>query len=145
LRLNGKGIIDLPVKLMVIVLIISVSVPLLANAMERGEANNASSAMNAEVDRIFNAVAAVHYSGTESSRTVSISLPDGCEIFIPGGDGSDAYLVKMFFKGKQTGMRYMDRPPVRFVADELTVNGSCMLLITGDVVNGDPAVRIDAV
>jgi hypothetical protein len=145
LRLNRKGIIDLPVKLMVIVLIISVSVPLLANAMERGEATNASFAMNSEVDRMFNAVAAVHYSGTDSSRTVSISLPDGCELIIPGGDGSDSYLVKMMYKGKQAGIRYMDRPPVKFITDNITINGSCMLLITGDTVDGDSAVRVDAV
>lgn len=145
MSLNRKGIIDLPVKLMVIVLIISISVPLLTDAMERGETNNAASVMNSEVDRIFNAVAAVHYSGTESSRTVSLSLPDGCEISIPGGNGSDSYMIKTTFKGKQTGVRYMDRPPVMFITDNITVSGSCMLLITGDTINGNSAVRVDAV
>ena len=133
MRTDKKGIIDLPVKLMVVVLIISVSVPLLTNAMERGEMNNATSAMNSDIDKIFNAAAAIHYSGAGASRTVSLNIPEGCEIVIPGGEGSDSYSVITFYKGNQTSIRYMDRPPVRFVTD-VTISGQCMLLITG---NGD--------
>jgi len=143
--MNRKGVIDLPVKLMVVVLILSISVPMLANAMENGERNNAAAAMDSEVDRIFNAVAAVHYSGMGSTRTVSVNIPDGCEIVIMGGNGSDAYSVKMFFKGHQTSVRYMDRPPVLFIAQEMTIRGSCLLLITGDLVDDRSAVRIETV
>ena len=145
MKLNRKGVIDLPVKLMVVVLIVSLSIPLLANAMERGQADSATSAMNSETDRIFNAVAAVHYSGAGSSRTVSVTMPDGCEIYIPGGSGSDAYSVKMMFKGDQTAVRYMDRPPVRFFTDGILISGSCLLLITSDTVNGEPGVRVDVI
>jgi hypothetical protein len=145
LRLNKKGVIDLPVKLMVVVLIVSLSLPLLVSAMERGESNNAGYAMDSEIDRIFNAVSAVHYSGTGSSRTVSVNIPDGCEIVIPGGNGSDGYSVKKMFKGKDTGIRYMDRPPVKFLTNGITISGSCMLLITGESVNGSSAVRVDVV
>jgi len=145
LRFGRKGVIDLPVKLMVVVLILSLSVPVLAGAMEHGEANNATSAMNCEIDRMFNAAAAVHYSGIGSSRTVSISLPDGCEIEIPGGGGAGSYSVKTMYKGDQTSVRYMDRPPVRFITDGLVISGSCMLLITGDVADGDHAVKVEIV
>ena len=143
MRLDRKGGMDLPVKLMVVILIVSLSVPMLTGAMERGEANNAASAMNSEVDRIFNAAAAVHYSGVGSSRTVSMNIPERCEIVIPGGGGSDAYSVKMLFKGDQTGVRYMDRPPVRFITDSLAISGSCLLLITSEVVDGHTAVRVE--
>jgi hypothetical protein len=142
-KLNRRGTIDLPVKLMVIVLILSVSVPLLADAMERGESDNATYAMNSEVDRIFNAVAAVHYSGIGSSRTVSVNIPSGCEIAIPGGGGSDGYSVKTFFKGDQTSVRYMERPPVRFLTDGVTITGSCLLLITCEIIDGISGVRVD--
>jgi len=112
MKLGKKGVMDLPIKLMVVVLLISLSLPMLTDAMERGESNNASLIMNNDVNEIFNAVAAVHYSGIGCSRTVSLTIPDGCEISIPGGSGSDGYSVKMSFKGRDTGTRYMDRPPV---------------------------------
>jgi hypothetical protein len=145
LRLNKKGVIDLPIKLMIVILIVSLSVPLLASAMEKGEQNNAGYAMNGEIDKIFNAVAAVHYSGIGSSRTVSVNIPDGCGLIIPGGDGSDGYMVKMTFKGKDAGVRYMDRPPVKFLTQSVTLSGSCMLLITSETINGNSAVRVDIV
>ena len=142
MRLNGKGVIDLPVKLMVIVIIVSLSVPMLAGAVERGEVNAAFSAMNAETDKLFGSAAAVHYSGIGSSRTVQMNLPDGCEISIPGGDGSDGYSVKFFFKGNNVGTRYMDRPPVLFISDGITISGSCMLFVTSDIHNGHAAVKV---
>lgn len=145
MRTDKKGVIDLPVKLMVIVLIVSLSVPLIANAVERGESNNAGNLMNSEIDRIFNAVAAVHYSGTGATRTVSVDLPDGCELNIPGGSGSESYVIKMMFKGHDSGTRYMDRPPVKFLTDRVTISGSCVLLITSCTVNGNSAVRVDIV
>ena len=142
MKLNGKGVIDLPVKLMVIVIIVSLSVPMLAGAMERGETNGALSAMNAETDKLFSSAASVHYSGIGSARTVQMNLPDGCEIFIPGGNGSEGYSVKMFFKGNNVGIRYMDRPPVMFVSDGMTISGSCMLLITSEIRDGHAAVKV---
>jgi len=145
LRLNRKGMIDLPVKLMLIVIIVSLSVPILAGAMERGEVNGAVSAMNSETDRLFNSAAAVHYSGIGSSRTVHMNIPDGCELVIPGGNGSEGYSVKMFFKGSDVGTRYMDRPPVIFISDGTIISGSCVLLITSDIQNGSAAVRVTIV
>jgi hypothetical protein len=98
--------------------------------------------MDSEVNKIFNAVAAVHYSGIGSSRTVSVTIPDGSEMVIPGGDGSDAYSVKMRFKGRDVGIRYMETPPVRFVTDGITITHSAMLLITSIIVDDVPAVTV---
>jgi len=145
LRIDRKGVIDLPVKLMVVALIVCISIPLLVNAMERGESNNVTMSMNSEIDKIFNTAAAVHYSGIGSSRTLTIAIPDGCEISIPGGSGSDSYTVKMTFKGRETGVRYMDSPPVRFVTGGLTITNSALLLITSDIIDGDPVVRVSVV
>jgi len=64
---------------------------------------------------------------------------------IPGGSGSDSYSLKMMYKGKETGTRYMDRPPVKFITDGMTLTGTCLLLITSDAVDGHSAVRVSAV
>jgi len=143
-KLGRKGVTDLPIKLMVVVLVISLSLPMLADAVERGESKNAALIMNHEISEIFNAVTAVHYSGIGCSRTVSVTIPDGCEILIPGGNGSDGYSMKMTFKGREVGTRYMERPPVQFVTDGLTLSGSVMLLIESRTVNGNPAVSVIA-
>ncbi|MDR0198360.1 MAG: hypothetical protein LBI08_01275 [Methanomassiliicoccaceae archaeon] len=145
MRLGRKGVIDLPVRLMIVVLIVCISIPLLTGAMERGESNNAALSMNSQADKIFNAVAAVHYSGIGSSRTVTIDIPDGSEMVIPGGDGSDGYSIRMMFKGRDVGVRYMDSPPVRFVTEHLTITHSVLLLITSDIVGGTSVVRVSVV
>ena len=145
MRLGRKGVIDLPIRLMIVVLIVCISIPLLAGAMERGESNNAAAAMSSETDKIFNAAAAVHYSGIGSSRTVSVAIPDGSEIVIPGGGGSDAYSIRMIFKGRDVGTRYMESPPICFVTDGLVITRSAMLLLTSDIIDGRPAVRVSAV
>jgi hypothetical protein len=141
-KLNKSGAVELPVKLMAVVLIVAVSVPLLTGAIERGESNNDSLVLNSETDKLFNTVATVHYSGIESSRTVSLHIPDNCEIVIPGGGG---YAVNILFKGKQIDTRYMDKPPVRLITDGITISGSCLLLITGDIISGQSAVRVTVI
>ena len=145
MKLNGNGVVDLPIRLMIVVLIVCISVPLLTSAMERGESGNAEAAMDSEIDRIFNAAAAVHYSGIGSSRTVSVTIPDGSEIVIPGGGGSDGYSVSKFYKGRDAGTRYMESPPIRFVTERLTITHSVLLLITSEIVDGQPAVRVSVV
>ncbi|MCL2143580.1 MAG: hypothetical protein FWH44_04915 [Methanomassiliicoccaceae archaeon] len=145
MRLNRKGVIDLPVRLMIVVLIVCISVPLLTAAVEHGESNNAALSMNKEADKIFNAAAAVHYSGEGSSRTVSVDIPGGCEMIIPGGSGSDGYSLHMIFKGKDVGVRYMDNPPIRFDTDRITITNSAMLLITAGVIDDVPVVRVSVV
>jgi len=144
-KLGKKGVIDLPIRLMIVILIVCISIPLLTNAMERGESDNALSSMNSEADKIFNAAAAVHYSGVGSSRTVTVAIPDGSEMVIPGGGGTDAYAIKMIFKGREAGTRYMESPPVRFVTGGITITGTAMLLITSDIVDGQPAVRVTVI
>jgi hypothetical protein len=143
--LGRRGTMDLPVRLMVVALIICISLPLLTSAIERGGSDNAALSMNSEADKIFNAVAAVHYSGIGSSRTVTINIPDGSEMVIPGGDGSDGYSIKMIFKGRNVGVRYMDSPPIRFVTECLTMTHSVLLLITSDVIDGNNAVRVNVI
>ncbi|MDR0334348.1 MAG: hypothetical protein LBH69_00460 [Methanomassiliicoccaceae archaeon] len=145
MKLGRRGVIDLPIRLMIVVLIVCISIPLLTGAMERGESNNAASAMSAEADKIFNSVAAVHYSGIGSSRTVTVTIPDGSEMSIPGGDGPDAYSIKMAFKGRELGVRYMDNPPIRFVTDGIAMTGSVMLLLTSDIIGDRYVVRVDVV
>ena len=145
MKFGKRGVADLPIRLMIVVLIVCISIPLLTNAMERGESNNAASAMNSEIDKIFNAAAAVHYSGIGCSRTVTIAIPDGSEMTMPGGGGSDGYSIKMMFKGRDAGVRYMDNPPIRFATDGITISGSVMLLMTSEIVDGHYAVRVSVV
>jgi len=144
-RLNGNGVVDLPIRLMIVVLIVCISVPLLTSAMECGESENAAAAMDSEIDKIFNAAAAVHYSGIGSSRTVSVTIPDGSEIVIPGGGGPAGYSVHKLYKGRDAGTRYMESPPIRFVTEKLTITHSVMLLMTSDIVDGQPVVRVSVV
>ena len=136
---------DLPIRLMIVVLIVCISIPLLTTAVERGESNNAAAAMDSEIDKIFNAAAAVHYSGIGSSRTVTVAIPDGSELVIPGGGGPDGYAIKMVFKGRDVSTRYMESPPVRFITDGITISGTAMLLIASETVDGQPAVRVTVV
>ncbi|MFA6680250.1 MAG: hypothetical protein WCR96_07170 [Candidatus Methanomethylophilaceae archaeon] len=127
LRSDRKGVLGLPIKLMITMIILALSIPLIVEAMEDNEVNMMNSEMEQEVSKLKDAVSAVHYSGKGSSRTVDINVPAGCEISI-GGTGTDAYSVRASFEGKQMFTAYFEKPIV-MVPHEILITSGCTLLL----------------
>lgn len=140
LRKNKKGVMSLPIKLMVTMMIIAVSLPALTGIMDDSERGMADAEMGQEAERFMNAAVLAHRSGDGSSRTVSISLPAGCELCI-GGEGSDAFCVRSIYNGEIVSKDYFETPVLK-ISEQMTFTGSMTLKLTS-VDSGDiPEIEV---
>ncbi len=139
---DRKGTMDLPVKLMITMVIITAFIPVLTNALDENRENMAETEMQQEIEKLKNAAAMVCYSGYGSARTVELDLPAGCEIWI-GGEGSDAYSIRSVFNGKEVSKDYFERPSLK-VPDEMCINGRVSLKLTSFDCGGSSGLKVTA-
>lgn len=143
LRRDRKGVISLPIRLMLVVMIISVSLPIVCEALDENEKDISDIEMNREKERILDAMAAAHYSGTGSSRTVTVDVPSGCEIRI-GGEGIDSMSVRSYHGGELTSTEYFERPDVR-ISEETVITGYMTLMLRSIDTDGVPGIEVSII
>ena len=130
---------DLPIKLLIVMIIITISIPILTGALEDNQERMADSEMHQEASKLKNSAMLAHYSGNGSTRTVDIDLPAGCEIMI-GGEGSDAYSIRSLYKGKLTSTVYFEKPILK-INTEMTLSGRMSLILKS--IEADSASEIE--
>lgn len=140
LKNDKRGVLDLPVKLMVVMIILALFLPMVANAVESNEKSMARNEMEQETNKFIDSVRMVHFSGKGSVKTVQISLPAGCEMVV-GGDGSNAYAVCECFKGNELNKRFVESPAIKFNG-KTTLTGECTVTLT-NVGGGVPTVDVN--
>lgn len=139
LRKNRKGVMELPIKLMVVMILLTVSLPIISNAVENNETDMMTAEAEQEAGRIISSMSSAHYSGIGTSVTVNVDLPAGSEIHI-GGSGSDAYSLRIVWNGNVTSTHYFEKPVIK-ITNETTVTGHCTLMLTS--VEGDiPSMEV---
>ena len=88
----------------------------------------------------MNAAVLAHRSGDGSTRTVSISLPAGCELCV-GGEGSDAFCVRSVYNGEIVSKDYFETPVLK-INEQMTFSGNVTLKLTS-VDSGDvPEIEV---
>ena len=140
LRGNRKGIMSLPIKLMVTMLIIAISLPLLSDVIQDSERDMASAEMEQEAIRFMNSAELALRSGNGSSRVITIDLPAGCELNV-GGEGSDAFCVRTVYNGDIVSRYYFDNPVLR-ITEEMTFTGKMVLKLTSDETGDIPGMEV---
>ena len=140
-RLNRdeRGIMSLPLKLMITMVIIALSVPMLTDALDHNQEDVAAAEMTQEADKFKNAACLAHFSGNGCSRTVDISLPAGCEMCV-GGEGGNAYSIRMVYNGNLVSTEYFESPVLR-INQEMTFTGHMTLKLTSN--GGDKVPEIE--
>ena len=141
LRRDRKGIMSLPVKLAVVMMVITITIPILSNALENSQEDMMGAEMQQEVDRLKNTASLAHYSGNGSSRTVEIEVPAGCEISI-GGEGGNAYSIRSYYKGDLISTDHFESPVLK-ITDETRMTGRMMLKLTSVETGGVSEIRVD--
>ena len=126
MKLGRKGVIDLPVKLIVIFLVLSISVPLIAKAVEQNEHDVSESALNREMGKIVDAAAVVYYSGENTSRTVSVVIPSGCEMYF-SATSPESHSIRSSINGSVGPTMYMERPNIGLSGDITLYQGEHLL------------------
>lgn len=120
--MNRRGVLGMPVRLAMAILILALCVPPLAAAVEDYRGDNVAAEASDDAEAIAGAAAAIYYEGEGSSATVHYSLPDGCTVEI-GGEGQDAFTVRVVSGGETQHMVSSDHPTVRYL-NPLTLTGS---------------------
>ena len=128
MRMNKKGVISTPIKLLMISVILIVSFPIMAGALESGEKTMDVNTMENESRRIADAASSVYYSVNGATRTLEVNIPDGCRIVI-GGKGDDAFAIHMYCNGKLSSERWMEKPIIPF-SDITEISGTRTLSIS---------------
>ena len=141
MKLNRKAVISLPIRLMVVFLILAISTPALINVLEENERTSSISVLDHEFSRFTDSVAKAHYSGTYSMKTITLNIPENCEVFI-GGDGSDAYSIRGTYNGEEVLTRYMEQPAVMFINSLKLEPGSHELTIRSVTHSGKGAAEV---
>ncbi len=140
---DRKAVLGMPIKLLIVMVILTISIPIVHNALDVNNESMMETKMNQECDRITDCIRDVYYSGIGSVRTIDIDLPQGCELVI-GGKGADAYCMTSYYEGKRLSTSYMDEPVVRF-ADELSISNDTRLRIGVDRDGGEYVIEVSVV
>lgn len=127
LKKDTRGVIGLPIKILVIMIVLAVAVPVVINAAENGEKSMKETEMNMEISKITDAVSVVYYSGIDSQRTVNVNIPAGCEISL-GGEGEDAFSIRSIYNGEIISTKYFDKPQIA-IENNLFLSGSVSLCV----------------
>ncbi|MGN1045350.1 MAG: hypothetical protein ACI4Q9_05290 [Candidatus Methanomethylophilaceae archaeon] len=128
MRMNRKGVVSTPVKLLMISVILTISFPVMAEALESGERTMDVSTMENESRRIADAAASVYYSVNGATRTLEVNIPDGCSMVI-GGSGDDAFAIHMYRNGILSSEHWMEKPIIPF-SDITEISGTRTLSIS---------------
>ncbi len=128
MKMDRRGVTALPIKLLIITIILSLSLPMIANVLESNENDVNTELMETESRRISNAATSVYYSMNGATKIVEIDVPDGCRMIL-GGEGNDAYAIHMYCGGEMTSEHWMDKPILSF-RGMIELNGRCTLSIT---------------
>lgn len=121
--MDRRGVLGLPMRLAVAMVIVSVCVPSLVYATETFKADSDVSEAASEVEKMVSAADSVYYSGYGSTCTIYVSIPAGCEIII-GGEDQDAYTMRVTYDGDVKKTVYTQRPMIQFLGGPVTVTGS---------------------
>lgn len=130
MRMDRRGVTALPIKLLIITIILSLSLPMISEALESNEDDVNTELMESESRRIANAATSVYYSMNGATRMVEIDVPEGCSMVL-GGEGNGAYAIHMYCGGELTSEHWMEKPILSF-KDTIELYGDCTLSITTD-------------
>ena len=129
---DSRGIIDMPLKLMIIMVILTLCIPIVAQAVDSNQKQMIGSVMDQEAERIIEAARSARFSGAGTSDIIDVDLPQGCEIVL-GGD--DPYSLSCIYEGSVISKKFMERPAIMF-DDTITVSGSMRLQFRSTFIDG---------
>lgn len=126
MKLDRKGVIGFPMRLAIAFLILSIFVPITLTMVDDLDDQSQTTIAKQEAERIEDRIKQTYYSGTGSICTVDVQLSGGSYLIL-GGDGSDAYSMRIMIDDTEKEKVFLQRPSVRLMGGPLYVNGNCTL------------------
>lgn len=129
MKSDDRGILSLPMKLTVAVLIVTVMTPLVVGMV--GNAEDRISTLESETDAriLSDGISRAFYGGVGTSVTVTLSIPvyESMEI---GGGGADAYAIRLISGGVVRDRILIEKPAVPVLGEAQSFSGEVSLKIT---------------
>jgi hypothetical protein len=141
---DRKALEGLPLKLLIMSLLISLTVPVVLESIESYERSTTRSMMVAEGERVVSTVEEVMSAGEGNRRIITVSLPQGMDryhlAFELGGElnGSSSLTVRCTADGKPFRALVPENPPARITS----ADGGTLRLMTGEHQLSIECVRI---
>lgn len=141
---DRRAVLDLPLRLILVLLVISLSAPVAISALEDMEEGAAGAAMEAAARRIMNVAAELHYGGCESTQGLSLSLPSDCRMEIGGDAGTpDAMSIRCYYRDKMISTCYVEGQMLMLIGDStLGLEGDFTLRLRSTFALDYPAVEV---
>ena len=128
MKMDKRGVTALPIKLLIITVLLTISTPMIADAIESNESDICMEFLESESKRISNAATSVYYSMNGAAKMVEVEIPDGYSIVI-GGEGNDAYGIHVYCGNNRVSDYWMDKPILRFI-NVLALYDDCLISVT---------------
>lgn len=136
---DRRGVMDLPLKLMVTMVILALCIPIVTAALQNTEDEIVGYGMRDDVRRIIGTATTVYRSGEGTGMTMDVSVPAGCEIIL--GSGSP-YEISYSCGGRELGREYLSEPAVGF-SETLVLSSDCRISITNTGIGGMVEAEIE--
>jgi len=143
LRSDDRGILGMPIKLAVIMLVIALTVPMVMDATEDAGRSLSYEGPVREAQSLADAASRAYYGGHGAATTADLSLPAGASIRI-GGEGSDAYFLTVMKDGAVLKRMMMDHPAFPFLGGPIEVSGHCRVSLKCVIEDGVCGIRASA-
>lgn len=140
---DGSGILSMPVKLTVAIIVLATLTPVIFGMVDTAEESMSTSEAEAEARLLADAVSRAYYGGDGTMISVQMSLPRG-EGLAVGGEGGDSYSIRLLSDGEIRKKILLERPAVPILNDEMVVTGDCILIVKCCIEDGRYGVRVSA-
>ena len=125
MRSDDRGVLDMPVRLAVAILIIATVTPVLMGMVGTAEDVMSSSEAEVEADRLCDGISRAYYGGEGTMVSVELSIPLGQALEM-GGD--ERYVIRILDDGREI----------------VTIAGRTVVTIQSGVSDGDYGVWVTA-
>ncbi len=122
-------------------LIIATVTPIVLNMADVAEHGMETSESMSEARTLADGISRAYYGGSGTTVTVSLSLPSGESLAI-GGDGGDAYSIRILIDGEERERILLQNPSVEILGGETVISGDAAVSLRCEVSEGIYGVRV---
>lgn len=122
-------------------LIIATVTPVVLNMADVAERGMEVSESVSEARTLADGISRAYYGGSGTTVTVSLSLPPGESLAI-GGDGGDAYSIRILIDGEEREKIVLRNPSVEILGGETAISGDAVVSLRCEICDGIYGVRV---
>lgn len=138
---DARGIMSLPFKLAIMMAVIAIMTPIVAGVVDQAKDAMDSLGPTNEAEKLQDAAARAYYGGVGTVVTVDLAL-DSDESLLVGGDGADAYIIRIVSNGEIINKIPIERPTVPFLGGTEAISGIGPVKLRCVVEDGVLGIRV---